>query len=148
MAILDKLLLMAMLSAILSGSTAMAQQIGPTLSPPPSDSACPPMAAGDEIVICGRRDDGTRYRIPPALRDAGPIPVSHMSHAARMRDLVSVSRYDAQSVGPGGFLQRAAQASCEWVAARQVAQGRQIDCTRKNRGDAEDGWTRGTDAAP
>jgi len=147
MAILDKLLLMATLLAVPLSNTAMAQQVGPTLSPSESDSACPPTSAGDEIVICGRRDDGTRYRIPSALRDAGPIPLSHMSHAARMRDLASVSRYDAQSVGPGGYLQRTAQASCEWVAARQAAQGRQIDCTRKNRGDAEDDWTRGTDAA-
>jgi hypothetical protein len=67
---------------------------------------CPRAASGDEIVICGRRPETERYRIPQELRDQGSEndPES-TSWAARAEALEYVGRTGIQScstVGPGG----------------------------------------------
>lgn len=64
-----------------------------------------PRGRGDEIVICARRPDNERYRIPRALRDQTPTR-GGTSWAARARSLETVGRTGIQScstVGPGGF---------------------------------------------
>ena len=74
----------------------------------------------DELVICGRRPERERYRIPQELRDdaAAPDPENE-SWAVRAQSLEYVGRTGIQScstVGPGGFtgcwaeLMRAARA--------------------------------------
>ena len=67
--------------------------------------ACP-RGTGDEVVICGRRPENQRFRIPEELRDdAGTDPESE-SWAARATSLEYVGRTGPQScstVGPGGF---------------------------------------------
>ena len=63
-----------------------------------------PRGRGDEIVICARRPNSERYRIPRALRDRTPAP-GGTSWAARARSLEYVGRTGIQScstVGPGG----------------------------------------------
>ncbi|MEA3061641.1 MAG: hypothetical protein QOJ94_1422 [Sphingomonadales bacterium] len=66
---------------------------------------CPTSASGDEVVICARRPERERYRIPKELRDrrnGGENP----SWAERAESLEYVGRTGAQScstVGPGGF---------------------------------------------
>jgi hypothetical protein len=66
---------------------------------------CPTSASGDEVVICARRPERERYRIPKELRDrrnGGENP----SWAERAQSLEYVGRTGAQScstVGPGGF---------------------------------------------
>ena len=73
-----------------------------------------------EVVICGRRAERDRYRIPQELRDdaAAPDPENE-SWAVRAQSLEYVGRTGIQScstVGPGGFtgcwaeLMRAARA--------------------------------------
>jgi hypothetical protein len=67
---------------------------------------CPRAASGEEIVICARRPETERYRIPKELRDAEPDddPES-TSWAARAEALEYVGRSGIQScstVGPGG----------------------------------------------
>ena len=80
---------------------------------------CPRAPDGD-IIICGRRSERDRYRIPEELRDdaAAPDPESE-SWAVRAESLEYVGRTGIQScstVGPGGFtgcwaeLMRAARA--------------------------------------
>ena len=63
-----------------------------------------PRGNGDEIVICARRPESERYRIPRALRDRTPAR-GGTSWAARARSLEYVGRTGIQScstVGPGG----------------------------------------------
>jgi hypothetical protein len=67
---------------------------------------CPRGASGDEIVVCARRPETERYRIPKELRDREPgdDPES-TSWAARAEALEYVGRTGIQScstVGPGG----------------------------------------------
>jgi hypothetical protein len=67
---------------------------------------CPRSTSGDEIVVCARRPETERYRIPKELRDAEPDddPES-TSWAARAEALEYVGRAGIQScstVGPGG----------------------------------------------
>lgn len=67
---------------------------------------CPRSASGEEIVVCARRPETERYRIPKELRDAQPDddPES-TSWAARAEALEYVGRSGIQScspVGPGG----------------------------------------------
>ena len=66
--------------------------------------ACP-RGTGDEIVICGRRPESERYRIPEELREPSDNPENE-SWAVRARSLEYVGRTGTQScstVGPGGF---------------------------------------------
>ena len=67
---------------------------------------CPRGGEG-EVIICGRRPDNDRYRIPRELRDevSADDPES-TSWAARAQSLEYVGRTGIQScstVGPGGF---------------------------------------------
>lgn len=63
-----------------------------------------PRAAEDEVVICVRRPDVERYRIPEAYRPSGP-PQAGQAWANRARALERVADTGPQScsaVGPGG----------------------------------------------
>jgi hypothetical protein len=67
---------------------------------------CPRAQSGDEIVVCARRPETERYRIPKELRDSATRddPES-TSWAARAEALEYVGRTGIQScstVGPGG----------------------------------------------
>lgn len=67
---------------------------------------CPRAENGDDIVICARRPETERYRIPKELRDSATAddPES-TSWAARAEALEYVGRAGIQScstVGPGG----------------------------------------------
>lgn len=64
-----------------------------------------PRGSGDEIVVCARRPDAERYRIPENLREPEPGPEGD-SWAVQARSLEYVGRTGIQScstVGPGGF---------------------------------------------
>jgi hypothetical protein len=65
-----------------------------------------PRAPDGEIVICGRRPNQERYRIPQALRDdAAEDDPENVSWAARNQSLEYAGRTGIQScstVGPGG----------------------------------------------
>lgn len=63
-----------------------------------------PRGSNDEIVVCARRPDNDRYRIPEEFRGEGQ-PDSE-SWAARAESLETVGDSGIQScstVGPGGF---------------------------------------------
>jgi hypothetical protein len=66
-----------------------------------------PRGTEDEVVICGRRPENQRFRIPEELREGAvdPDPESQ-SWAVRATSLEYVGRTGTQScstVGPGGF---------------------------------------------
>jgi hypothetical protein len=67
---------------------------------------CPRASNGDEIVVCARRPETERYRIPRELRDqAADNDPESTSWAARAEALEYVGRSGIQScstVGPGG----------------------------------------------
>lgn len=66
---------------------------------------CPRSASGDEIVVCARRPETERYRIPKELRDQPSDDPENTSWAVRAESLEYVGRTGIQScstVGPGG----------------------------------------------
>jgi hypothetical protein len=63
-----------------------------------------PQSTAEEIVVCARRSEDERYRIPEPLRESGQRQAQ--SWAANARSLETVGRTGIQScstVGPGGF---------------------------------------------
>lgn len=83
-----------------------AQQQGPRVSQVIvyGSDACP-RGDDDEIVVCARKPEYDRLRIPGNLREAPPDPEGE-SWAARAESLEYVGRTGIQScstVGPGGF---------------------------------------------
>jgi hypothetical protein len=65
-----------------------------------------PRGADGEIVVCARRPDSERYRIPRELRDEGANDPENESWAARAESLEYAGRTGIEScstVGPGGF---------------------------------------------
>jgi hypothetical protein len=129
--------------AAFAASPAGAQQTGPFLPAPGADPHCDQGAPdSDTITICGKRDHGDRYRIPEDLRASGQIDSRDMARSALERDSRSLAAYGSQTVGPFGARQYSRQVRCEWVAERQMQQGRQIDCTAKARADRPGDWTR------
>ena len=63
-----------------------------------------PRGSGDEIVVCARRPETERYRIPEAVREPSDNPENE-SWAARAETIEYVGRTGIQScstVGPGG----------------------------------------------
>ena len=64
-----------------------------------------PRSTDDEIVVCARKPESERYRIPQRYRDSGPRQVRE-SWAQKARSFEYVGRTGIQScsaVGPGGF---------------------------------------------
>ena len=64
-----------------------------------------PRSTDDEIVVCSRKDERERYRIPERLRQGGSLQ-SRQSWAARAKSFETVGATGTNScspVGPGGF---------------------------------------------
>lgn len=63
-----------------------------------------PRSTESEVVVCARKPEAERYRIPERFRDQGPIQ-SRQSWAARAQSFEYVGRTGIMScsaVGPGG----------------------------------------------
>lgn len=158
---------MALLAAPVS---TLAQQVGPPApapvpSPPPAstaivegdDTAVGPLeprpgqqncrrtpSENGEIVVCGQgNSENSTFRIPRQFRGQVSHDDADASLAARTRDMDSIERFANQTSGPSAYLNRSAQQRCEWVAERQIAQGRRPDCTRRNRQNEAQDYTRG-----
>jgi hypothetical protein len=66
---------------------------------------CPTDSTGNEIVVCSRRPEAERYRIPKELRTSAPSP-ENQSWAARSSSTLSTGRTGTGScsaVGAGGW---------------------------------------------
>ncbi len=64
-----------------------------------------PRSTDDEIVVCARKPESERYRIPERLRQGGSLQ-SRQSWAARAKQFETVGRTGVLScspVGPGGW---------------------------------------------
>lgn len=67
------------------------------------DDPCP-RSTESEVVVCARKPEAERYRIPERFREAGPIQ-TRQSWAARAQSFEYVGRTGTMScsaVGPGG----------------------------------------------
>ncbi len=88
-----------------------------------------PRSADDEVVVCARKPETERYRIPERFRGSGP-PQTREAWANKARALETVGATGINScspVGPGGFtgcltqVVRQAQAESAEAAARDSA---------------------------
>lgn len=64
-----------------------------------------PRSTDDEIVVCARKPESERYRIPERLREGGSLQ-SRQAWAARAKSFETVGRTGINScsaVGPGGW---------------------------------------------
>ena len=64
-----------------------------------------PRSTDDEIVVCARKPESERFRIPEALRQGGALQ-SRQAWAARAKQFETVGRTGINScspVGPGGW---------------------------------------------
>lgn len=63
-----------------------------------------PQSSNDEIVVCARRPESERYRIPVALRE--PASADLVTATERVHEMIDIGRTGTDScsaVGPGGF---------------------------------------------
>lgn len=69
------------------------------------DRRCPPQGEGEEIVVCGRRVETERYRLP--IREGGFDPKGEMESVSRERNKLfeegDSGIGSCSTVGPGGW---------------------------------------------
>ncbi len=101
------------------------------------DDPCP-ASSDDTIIVCARRPEGDRFRIPENLRDAGK-PQSE-SWANRAIELSYVGRTgigSCSTVGPGGMTgclnQIINQAKAERANSDEINWGKMIEEARQER---------------
>ncbi len=94
------------------------------------EDKCPTTANGDEIVVCARRPEGERYRIPKEFREIEPRP-ANQSWAVTSQAALATGRTGTGScsaIGGGGwtgcYLQQVQQARAE--AKQEAAKARDI----------------------
>ena len=79
-----------------------------------------PRSTDDEVVVCARRPEKERYRLPEALRPAGPPQLSQ-SWSVRSKALATMGQTGpgtCSGVGPGGDFGCAAKEIQKGVAER------------------------------
>ncbi len=89
------------------------------------DDVCPESSEG-EIVVCARKDEGERYRIPENLRDGGLGQAKNEAWSQRVKSYEYVGASGTNScspTGPGGFT------GCTQELLRQAYAERGIDDT-------------------
>jgi hypothetical protein len=115
-----------------------------------------PRGEGDEIVVCARKPEGERYRIPPNLR-LDPNDPANQAWASRAQTLEYVGRTGTGScstVGPGGWtgcLNRLIQDARAERGASDVNMVQLIEQAREERDariDAEAATDKGQPQAP
>jgi hypothetical protein len=87
------------------------------------DDRCPE-STGDEVVVCARRPENERYRIPKELREKQRLPggIAWGSQVQQMEDATRFTRPNSCSVvGSGGQTGCFAQAIRQWAADRRAA---------------------------
>ncbi|MDQ8756736.1 hypothetical protein RCO27_10900 [Sphingosinicella sp. LHD-64] len=118
--------ILCVLAALLATSPALAQRVE-TGSPPERESTlvvygddpCP-QSSEEEIVICARRPEEERYRIPAPLRQTEPTEVAWGARVEDLENASRVGRPNSCSVvgvyGQGGCTQQMIR---DWYAERR-----------------------------
>ncbi|WP_417620952.1 hypothetical protein [Parasphingorhabdus sp.] len=89
------------------------------------DDPCPP-SSDEEIVVCARKDEGERYRIPETLRGGSLGDAKNQAWSERVRSYEYVGKSGTNScspTGPGGFT------GCTQALLRQAYAEKGIDDT-------------------
>ncbi|MFZ4745521.1 MAG: hypothetical protein ACOYLK_01340 [Sphingomonas sp.] len=114
----------ATIAAPMFAATALAQQTDRVLILY-GDDKCPTNASGEQIVVCTRRPESERYRIPKELRGPVLITPENQSWAAKANDTLDAGAAtgigSCSTVGPGG------QTGCFVQRARKSKRQRQVD---------------------
>lgn len=88
------------------------------------DDPCP-QGKGDEIVVCARRPEAERYRIPKKLREK-PAPVGSQGWGSQVATMEQVQRQNLPNScsvnGANGFTGCTAQMLAQWFAERRMQQ--------------------------
>lgn len=102
----------------------------PALADPPTresslvvygDDPCPTSGEDNEVVVCARRPEEERYRIPRRIREAQPLEESWGSRVAALDEESRYSRPGSCSaVGSNGFTGCTAQMIRQWYAERRA----------------------------
>lgn len=90
------------------------------------NDACPVPASEDEVVVCGRRPESERYRIPPELRDRGdPLEISWGARAMDLEEAQRDTRPNSCSpVGSFGLTGCTQAMIRQWLAERRAREAR------------------------
>jgi hypothetical protein len=123
-----RLLILPALVAIATGAPALAQDEAPT--PPARESwlevfgndPCPQSSDG-EIVVCARRPESERYRIPAPLRHGSQPPEQAWATRAATMDEVSSQVLPNSCSVVGSYGQSGCQAAFirQWYASRRAS---------------------------
>lgn len=91
-------------AALTTSTTASAQQQGVSEIIVYGNDPCP-RSTDDEVVVCARKPEGERYRIPERLREGGDRQQREAwANKARQLETVGATGINSCSpVGPGGF---------------------------------------------
>ena len=115
-------------AALLSLATALPS---PALAfdPPPRQSTlvvygndpCPTSGADNDVVVCARRPEEERYRIPRRIRERQPTETSWASRADALDEENRIARPNSCSVvGSNGFTGCTAAMIRQWYADRRA----------------------------
>jgi hypothetical protein len=84
---------------------------------------CPQSAGDDDVVVCARKPENERYRVPKELRDRQRLPggIAWGSQVAQMEEATRFTRPGSCSVvGSGGQSGCFAQSIRQWAADRRA----------------------------
>ena len=82
---------------------------------------CPTSGADNEVVVCARRPEEERYRIPRRLRERQPLETSWASRVEGMDEENRIMRPNSCSVvGSNGFTGCTSQMIRQWYAERRA----------------------------
>lgn len=86
-----------------------------------------PKGEGDEIIVCARKPESERYRIPKKLREK-PEPVGGPGWGSQVATMEQVQRQilpnSCSAIGSNGFTGCTAKALEQWFAERRMQESR------------------------
>lgn len=115
--------------AALLGATALFPAIAFAADPPSRQSTlviygndpCPTSGADNEVVVCARRPEEERYRIPRRIRERQPTETSWASRVEGLEEESRQMRPNSCSVvGSNGFTGCSAALIRQWYAERRA----------------------------
>ncbi|MBB3911032.1 hypothetical protein [Sphingomonas desiccabilis] len=123
------------LVAALAASPAMAQEAEKTSNAPPQRTRsvtvygkeeCPKPETENEVVVCARKDESERFRIPSELRNPPSQEAAAQSWANRAETMMEVNRVglpdSCSPVGTGGQTGCNQQLLRQWYQQRKAQQ--------------------------
>lgn len=89
------------------------------------DDPCPQAADDEEIVVCARRPEDERYRIPAPFRDTEPLEMAWGSNVEQIEDAQRDTRPNSCSpVGSYGQTGCTQELVRQWYAERRARRAR------------------------